>query len=108
MLPAMTTLRQTGSGMVSARVGRGQPKSGMERERAGKGPGRRRAVRQGAARHLEACAPDEIFIDQHWPSGDALVRFPGYDIKILPPSGGGGKAVIEMFVSERHEIENCC
>jgi len=50
----------------------------------------------------ESLRPDEIFIDQHWPFGDAVVQFPGYDIKILPPSGVVAEAVIEMFASELH------
>lgn len=31
--------------------------------------------------------PGELYINQHWEMGDALVTLPGYDVKILPPSG---------------------
>lgn len=31
--------------------------------------------------------PAEIFIDQHWPLGDAVVTAPGYDVRIVPTSG---------------------
>jgi hypothetical protein len=31
--------------------------------------------------------PGELFLDQHWELGDAVVQMPGYDIPILPASG---------------------
>jgi len=31
--------------------------------------------------------PGELYINQHWALGDSLVTVPGYDVKILPPSG---------------------
>lgn len=49
--------------------------------------------------------PDEVFIDQHWEFGDAVVQFPGYDIKILPPSGVVGEAIIQMVTSELHAMQ---
>ena len=48
--------------------------------------------------------PDELLIDQHWPFGDAAVQFPGYDIRILPPSGVIGEAIIQMVTSELHTL----
>lgn len=49
------------------------------------------AVLAGAAGgfkdHPSDFPPCDIFIDEHWPPGDAVVQFPGYDIKVLPPSG---------------------
>ena len=60
----------------------------LEREGMPPGPGR------------EYRRPDELFIDQHWPLGDAVVQFPGYDIGILPPSGVAGEAVLQMFTAE--------
>ena len=48
--------------------------------------------------------PGELLIDQHWLFGDAAVQFPGYDIKVLPPSGVIGEATIQMVTSELHTI----
>ncbi|MFZ4395761.1 MAG: hypothetical protein ACOYOU_09070 [Kiritimatiellia bacterium] len=48
--------------------------------------------------------PDELFIDQHWPFGDAVVQFPGYDIKLLPPSGVVGEAILQMFTAEVYTL----
>lgn len=31
--------------------------------------------------------PGELYINQHWAMGDSLVTVPGYDVRILPPSG---------------------
>ena len=44
--------------------------------------------------------PDEIFINQRWALGDALVQFPGYDIQVLPPSGVIAQAVLWMVEAE--------
>ena len=44
--------------------------------------------------------PDEIFINQRWELGDALVQFPGYDIKVLPPSGVLAQSVLWMVEAE--------
>lgn len=38
----------------------------------------------------------EIIVWQHWALGDAVATVPGYDIKILPPSGVIGEAVLWM------------
>jgi hypothetical protein len=37
----------------------------------------------------------DVFINQHWEPGDAAVAMPGYDIRILPPSG-----VAQLFIYE--------
>ena len=37
----------------------------------------------------------DVFIDQHWELGDAAVAMPGYDVRILPPSG-----VAQLFIYE--------
>jgi len=36
---------------------------------------------------VNAILPGEVFIDEHWALGDAIVYPPGYDIKICAPSG---------------------
>jgi hypothetical protein len=38
----------------------------------------------------------EIVIGQHWALGDAVVTVPGYDVKILPPSGVIAEAILYM------------
>ena len=43
---------------------------------------------------------DEIFIDQHWHYGDAVVEVPGYDVRILPTSGVMAEAVMWSVVSD--------
>jgi uncharacterized phosphosugar-binding protein len=52
----------------------------------------------------ESLRPDELYIDQHWPFGDAVVQLRGYDITILPPSGVVGEAVVQMITAEVHTI----
>ncbi len=44
--------------------------------------------------------PGEVFIDAHWKAGDAVVEVPGYDIKILPPSGYLVSAIYFMINAE--------
>ncbi len=51
-----------------------------------------------------AILPGEIFVDQHWDFGDAVVPLPGYDIKILPTSGVVSEAVFWMVTAELHRI----
>ena len=36
---------------------------------------------------MKSVLPGEMYINQHWAMGDSLVTVPGYDVKILPPSG---------------------
>jgi uncharacterized phosphosugar-binding protein len=48
--------------------------------------------------------PDELFVEQHWPFGDCAVQFPGYDIKILPPSGVVAEAITGMVLAELQKI----
>lgn len=48
--------------------------------------------------------PGEAFVDQHWPFGDCAVQFPGYDIKILPPSGVAAEAVNGMVLAELQQL----
>jgi hypothetical protein len=38
----------------------------------------------------------EVVIGQHWALGDAVVAVAGYDVKILPPSGVIGEAILQM------------
>ena len=44
--------------------------------------------------------PEEIHIDPYWEHGDACVEIPGYDIKILPPSGVIQTAALWMISGE--------
>ena len=44
--------------------------------------------------------PGEIHIDPYWEKGDACVQVPGYDIKILPPSGVVQATVLSMLIGE--------
>ena len=44
--------------------------------------------------------PDELYIDQRWELGDGQVQLPGYDIKILPPSGVIELAILWMVEAE--------
>ena len=50
--------------------------------------------------------PGEIFIDAHWEEGDAAVAVPGYDIRILPPSGALVGAIYFMINAEVAQIED--
>ena len=45
---------------------------------------------------------DEVFIDQHWRYGDAVVECPGYDVRILPASGVLAEAVMWSVVADMH------
>jgi hypothetical protein len=45
---------------------------------------------------ITALPAGEVFINQRWAMGDALVQLPGYDIKILPPSGVLGQTILWM------------
>ncbi len=40
-----------------------------------------------SAEDVKSVPPGDIYIDQRWALGDAIVTVPGYDVKILPPSG---------------------
>ena len=42
----------------------------------------------------------ELYINQHWDDGDAVVTMPGYDVKILPTSGVIGQAIFRMINAE--------
>jgi len=61
----------------------------------------------GAARALDEPVktklPKMLFIDENWPDEDCIVQFPGYDIKVLPPSGVMQLAVYEMICAEMVE-----
>lgn len=64
-----------------------------------------RAVRRAGARAVWIVAPlpnevdfkqfGDVVIDQHWSIGDCAVAAPGYDIRILPPSG-----IAQLFIYE--------
>ena len=45
-------------------------------------------------------APDRVVIDPYWGFGDASVAIPGYDIRVLPPSGVVQTACLWMVVGE--------
>ena len=40
----------------------------------------------------------DILINQHWAEGDAAVSMPGYDVKILPPSGIAQLVIYEAIL----------
>ena len=40
----------------------------------------------------------DVVIDEHWPIGDCAVEVPGYDIRILPPSGIAQLFMYEMLL----------
>jgi hypothetical protein len=63
------------------------------------------AFRGHAASGPSAIPAGETIIWQHWAMGDAVVNVPGYDIKILPPSGVIAEAVLWMTESEMLRIE---
>ena len=44
--------------------------------------------------------PGEIHVDPYWTYGDACVEIPGYDVKILPPSGVIQTAALWMIIGE--------
>jgi len=64
-----------------------------------------RAVRRAEARAawIVCPLPDQVnyeqygdmFVDQHWRLGDCAVEVPGYDVRILPPSG-----LAQLFIYE--------
>lgn len=57
----------------------------------------RRAGEMGADINICGC----------WPYGDALLDIPGYDIKVLPPSGVIQSAAYHMLVAETaHQLQN--
>ena len=67
------------------------------------------AVRRAKAKAVWICIPKagqnldlerygDILIDQHWAEGDAAVRMPGYDVKILPPSGIAQLVIYEALL----------
>jgi len=42
----------------------------------------------------------QIFINQRWELGDAVVTVPGYDIRILPPSGILAETILGMILAD--------
>ncbi len=67
------------------------------------------AVRRAKAKAVWICIPKagqnldlerygDILIDQHWAEGDAAVSMPGYDVKILPPSGIAQLVIYEAML----------
>jgi hypothetical protein len=39
------------------------------------------------AKVVKAILPNEVWINERWAIGDAVVAFPGYDVKVFPISG---------------------
>ena len=48
----------------------------------------------------DAIPSGQIFINQRWALGDAVVTVPGYEIKILPPSGVIAETILWMVLAE--------
>jgi hypothetical protein len=46
----------------------------------------------------------EIVVGQHWELGDCSATVPGYDVKILPPSGVVSEAILYMTEAEMLKI----
>jgi hypothetical protein len=46
----------------------------------------------------------EIVIGQYWDLGDCVATVPGYDVKILPPSGVIAEAILYMTEAEMLRI----
>ncbi len=42
----------------------------------------------------------DVFVDPHWVFGDAVVDLPGYDIRILPPSGVLNSLIFNAVLAE--------
>lgn len=49
---------------------------------------------------VKSVQPGELYIDQRWAMGDAAVTVPGYDVRILPPSGVIGEAIFWSINAE--------
>jgi len=67
------------------------------------------AVRRAKAKAVWICIPKlgqklnleqygDILINQRWAEGDAAVSMPGYDVKILPPSGIAQLVIYEAIL----------
>ena len=52
---------------------------------------------------VKAIPQDERIIEQYWKLGDAVVDFPGYEVKALPPSGVIGESILWMINAEIHD-----
>ena len=74
-----------------------------------------RAAGQGVAwitsgymqRNREFLRDNEIFLDQQWAEGDALVEVEGYDVRICPPSGIAAEVIMWMVKAQLyHELTN--
>lgn len=53
---------------------------------------------------IAAIKPGEIYIDQRWGYGDAVVTMPGYDVKILPDSGVIQQVILLMITAQMLEL----
>ncbi len=51
-----------------------------------------------AGQNLDFAQYGDVMIDQHYEPGDAAVAMPGYDVKILPPSGLSQLFVYELLM----------
>ena len=53
----------------------------------------------------DAIPPGQVFINQRWALGDAVVTVPGYEIRILPPSGVISETILWMVLAEINSRE---
>ena len=51
-------------------------------------------------RNQEFLRDNEIFLDQQWAEGDALVAVEGYDVRICPPSGIAAEVIMWMVKAQ--------
>lgn len=49
---------------------------------------------------LQVIGKDDLFINQHWDFGDAVVEVPGYDTRILPTSGVITESILRLVEAE--------
>ena len=57
---------------------------------------------------VKSVRSNELYIDQRWLLGDAVVSIPGYDVKILPSSGVIGEAILWSITAEILQPEKEC
>jgi len=56
---------------------------------------------------LDSIMPDEYIVDQQWSYDDAVVRFPGFELKVFPTSGFLAEAVLWMTSADVYQRLAC-
>ena len=78
----------------------GEKWNGFAEKMRGAGVGLAWSFTDYSKEDVAAVAPGEIWIDQHWALGDAEVTVPGYDVRILPISGGLAETILGMVEAD--------